>query len=204
MTNAERGDIPAAGTEDIIRAILMYQPRGVSQIRLLKLYYLAELRYISKNSARLSPAVYFKYNNGPYSIDVIKTVKELPENIVESKPTTLYGNENCCFFYPRGDCAPDLEPELAEFMRDFMNVYMYMPTNKIIQCAYATAPFLWAEFDEDINFELWAEVTRAFRDSDRVQQAVDESLAAPPAFTSDSLDDFYNYLMAPEGSTRAS
>lgn len=50
-------------------------PHGLSQIRLLKLLWLAELRHYERTHQRLTDANWFRWNNGPYAKEPINTVK---------------------------------------------------------------------------------------------------------------------------------
>src|SRR5579884_1938423 len=51
-------------------------PHGLSQVRLLKLLWLAELKHYERTRERLTDANWFRWNNGPYAKEPINAVKD--------------------------------------------------------------------------------------------------------------------------------
>ena len=65
----------AIGVRPAAALIARAHPHGLPQIRLLKLLWLAELRYYERTGNRLTSAGWWRWDFGPYSKDVINTVK---------------------------------------------------------------------------------------------------------------------------------
>jgi hypothetical protein len=65
----------AVGIEPAALLVARSHPHGLPQVRMLKLLWLAELRHFERTGERLTPAAWWRYDYGPYSKDVINTVK---------------------------------------------------------------------------------------------------------------------------------
>src|SRR5438132_9188105 len=114
---------PASTTEAIIRAIVLRQPKGASQTRLLKLFYLAETKYMAETGKRLTDADFFRYDRGPYSKAVVNTARLLPPDIVIGREQAVSPDVEGVFFSPGPDCAPDLPKEVDQFIDSLMSIY---------------------------------------------------------------------------------
>ncbi len=62
--------------QDAALLVAKAHPHGLPQVRMLKLLWLAELRHFERTGERLTPAGWWRWQHGPYSKDVINTVKK--------------------------------------------------------------------------------------------------------------------------------
>lgn len=191
------GPKPAMTTETLVRAIIARQPRGVRKKRLVKLAYLAELRYASRYGRRLSDADFFRHIYGPYSRRVIAEATRLSDSVVDREDGRVSGYEGeSTSFSPARGCEPVMPPALRAFFDEFMSIYGRIETEEITKEAYRTAPFRAAQHEEEIDFAAWSKVVQSFSASPAVSSAITLSLKGKALYTSDNFDTLTEYLKA--------
>lgn len=187
---------PAATTETIVRAIISRQPKGVSQTRLLKLFYLAETKYMAETGKRLTDADFFRYDQGPYSKDVVNTARSLSPEIVIGREQAVSPDYEGVFFSPGPSCSPDLSEEISGFIHSLMGIYGREKTDAIVGAAYRSAAFLAAGDRQDIGFARWGASVEDFRKSSAIETAIREAVDREPIFQCESLKELTEYLEA--------
>jgi uncharacterized phage-associated protein len=171
------GTGPAIDAATLSRAIIARQT-SVSGIRLVKLAYLAEVRYLERTGQRLSDADWFSWKHGPYSKKIVHGARDQAPAVVRREERQVLGTT--ANFYSAGpDCPPDLPAEVSTFLDEFLTVYGHEDTQAVISAAYRTAPFLRARAGKKIDLRGWGRSVSNFRSAPDVQAMVRAGFDGP-------------------------
>jgi hypothetical protein len=138
---------------DII-VYLTFKTKYLTEIRLTKLIYIAEIYSIEKFGRRLSEINFLSYYYGPWSQEISFAGEMLSGgDILIEFDTTLHGHD-ASFFKPNVD-KPTVrlyEGDLS-ILDDVLTDWGFKKTPEIIEYAKSTFPYKNSEFGELINFD---------------------------------------------------
>lgn len=160
----------ATTPESLARAIIARQPQ-VSTVRLLKLAFLAETRYIEQFGSRLSDADWFNWKHGPYSKRIVNGVRGLPEDVVHHKER-LVSDRRANYYTSGRNCAPELSSQVANFLDNLIRVYGGEDTQAIVSAVYRLTPFRRSQSGRPIDLDAWAHAVAQIKNSSDVQRRV--------------------------------
>lgn len=158
--------------EDVVRFLARNHTRGMSQIRLLKLFYLAELKHIARTGRRLTGADFFHYKNGPFSKKVINTAHELVGSELELQERVFRDGHEGLFFIPAKVRSPRVSREAAQTLDLIVKEYGRLSTEAIKDAAYETLPFAHSRMKEDIDFARWKRFAETFFERPEIRARV--------------------------------
>lgn len=168
--------------QDAIRLIAKAHDHGVSQTRLLKLLWIAELRYCEKTGQRLTNATWFRWDYGPFSKDVINTAKAdttlLKEQAVSPDGPMLAFHATT---------APEVDDqEAVKVLADTVWLYNKYNLHEILAEVYEDGFFNDTPYGSDFEFRRLPE----FRDIDISAEELQE-IWSSPSFPVSSIDDLF-------------
>lgn len=172
----QSADDPAIDPSVLARALVCRQTH-VSGLRLVKLAYLAEVRYLAAYGTRLTRVRWRSWKFGPDSRELISSVNSLPEDQVRSATKEVLGHD-ARYYSPGPSCRPTLEPELDQFFDDLLAVYGSYDTTFIVSAAYRSTPFQRTPAAREIDLEGWARSFTEAARSDGMLAHVQEGLAS--------------------------
>lgn len=193
---------PAIDAATLSRAIISRQP-SVSGIRLIKLAYLAEVRYLEHTGKRLSTARWFVWKHGPFSKEVVNSARDQPETVVIHSERSVMGKT--AHFYTAGpECAPDIPREIGAFLDDIIETYGQFDTQAIISAAYRTGPFFNLPSGRSISFSSWRNRVAGFRSSPEVRAHIQRGLEGErfPFSDVEELTELLANLRVPDDASR--
>lgn len=125
-------------------------PNGLSQLRLLKLLYLAELRHYERHGTRLTNADWFRHDYGPFS----KTIATLlRKNIVtEGEWLDLGGGKRMLSIKAKGPGPEQVGEDERASLEDTLWFYEDHTTDEIVQDVYEDPFFENTPFSNDFDF----------------------------------------------------
>jgi len=140
-----------------LRDIIIYftfKTKYLTEIRLTKLIYIAEIYSIKKFGRRLSEINFLTYYYGPWSQEISFAGEVLSGgDILLEFDTTLHGYD-ASFFKPNVDKTTiDLSEEDVSILDGVLNDWGFKKTPEIIDYAKSTFPYKNSEFGELINFD---------------------------------------------------
>lgn len=136
-------------TKDAALMVARAHPRGVSQTRLLKLLWLAELEHYSKTGQRLTDANWFRYDHGPFSKDVLQTINQA-EGFVHEQFISSHGVRSKLIL-PTTEPGAEQTPE-AETLEEVLWKFSTYDTEELLDEVYAEPFFETTEFGHDFDF----------------------------------------------------
>lgn len=151
--------IPFNKPEDLekIRSIIDYFTykmggKYLSTRRLMKLYYTAELKSIEKLGRRLSSATFLNWNYGPWSPNV-SLVADMSDTVrVEAKePTDKYPGKR--YVPALEETEVNLSKKEMEILDEVIVEWKYKNTDTLVKKTKISAPFIWSEHGQKIDFE---------------------------------------------------
>lgn len=125
---------------------------GLSQIRLLKILWLAELHHYEATGERLTPAGWWRWDYGPYSKDVINAVRKDTRHFKVSKDeeATTVGR---LAILARPRPGPNTLSEAAlQVLDDAIDMYSSYNTVEILAEVYSDPFFENTAYGEDFDF----------------------------------------------------
>ena len=142
----------AAEVRDVTARIALAHPHGLPQVRLLQLPRLAELKHYGRTGRRLTRAGWWRWNHGPYSKDVINTVKHDTKTFrVERQPEEPWQAGLVIHANPRAVKEPsDREGLLA--IDEVLSTYREYTNEELFQEVYADPFFEATPFSADFDF----------------------------------------------------
>lgn len=152
-----------------IRSIITYFTyklggKYLSTRRLMKLYYMAELRSIEKHGRRLSKAKFWNWDYGPWSLDVVlvaDTVDGIKTELQE--PTDKYSGKRYVPLYDKTKVF--LNKEEMEILDKVLTHWKWKKTDKLVKETKSFAPFTWSSLGEEIPFDKLIECyDKTYRD----------------------------------------
>lgn len=138
---------------------------GLSQIRLLKLLWLAELRFAEAYGERLTPAGWWRWDYGPYSKDVINTVRTDTRHFKVSRDdeaTTAGGLAISAKAPPAGGT---LSQRALEMIDDVVDMYGSYSTPELLTEVYADPFFEQTPHGNDFDFGRLADFRKDVTES---------------------------------------
>ncbi len=187
---------------DII-VFFTYKTKYLTEIRLIKLIYLAELCAIEKLGKRLIDIDFKSYFYGPYS-DVINLTGQAisgKDIIMEYKETNKNGLY-ATFFKTTKDktCVEHLETDEFEVLDEVVRNWGFKPTVEIVTATKETEPYLQTEFGDIIDLDKYKEDMDSIYRNKKLVASVKKSmieaqegigiLCATPA----ELEDYFDSL----------
>ncbi len=141
-----------AEVRDVAARIASAHPHGLPQIRLLKLLWLAELRYYERTGTRLTQAGWWRWNHGPYSKDVINVVKHDSRSFrVERQGEEPWQVGLVIHANPRAMKAPS-DRERLRSVDEVLSTYREYTNEELVQEVYADPFFQATPFSSDFDF----------------------------------------------------
>jgi uncharacterized phage-associated protein len=165
---------PAVEGGVLARAIIARQPR-VSGVRLVKLAFLAEVRYSERFGRRLSNADWFNWKHGPYSKRIINDTNAQPADVVRHEQENVL-DKMANFYYPGPNCAPPLPGEVSSVLDDLIAVYGEADTQSIVTAAYRSTPFARSTAGRKIDLDGWAAAMNDLKESPEVHSKIKSAL----------------------------
>ncbi|MGI0128934.1 MAG: type II toxin-antitoxin system antitoxin SocA domain-containing protein [Thermoplasmata archaeon] len=154
MIKTARGSVPQSAVEvrDAAARIALAHPHGLPQIWLLKLLWLAELKYYERTDRRLTRAGWWRWNHGPYSKDVINTVKRDTKTFrVERQQEETWQTGLVIHTNPRA--VKELsDREGLRAIDEVLWTYREYTNEELIQEVYADPFFEATPFSDDFDF----------------------------------------------------
>lgn len=180
------------GEKDLerIRDVLAYLVYSVGHHyltawRLMKLFYLAELKAIERLEHRLTAATFYRWKYGPWSAEVALVADGIPhEDIRIERGETPEGHEARFYRPARIRTIVGLETEEIEAIKEVLDDWRYRKTRELVEACKDTVPFQEALPDDSIDLEGYLNYLReltpeARRRIDEVLIAVKEGRSRP-------------------------
>ncbi len=119
----------------------------LSPRRLMKLYYMAEIKSIQKFQKRLSKVDFLNWKHGPWSLDVILTADTIDDvEIIEAEKGKRV--------VPALDKTKvELTKDETDVLREVVDEWKYEKVDDLVAKAKSTPPFTWSEKRQKIDFE---------------------------------------------------
>ncbi|MHB1916570.1 MAG: type II toxin-antitoxin system antitoxin SocA domain-containing protein [Thermoplasmata archaeon] len=143
---------PAVEVRDAAARIALGHPHGLPQVRLLKLLWLAELRYYEETGKKLTGAGWWRWSHGPYSKDVINAVKRDTKTFrVERQRDEAWQTGLVIHANPRAVKQP-LDLEGVRAIDEVLFTYKEYTNEELIQEVYTDPFFEATPFSHDFDF----------------------------------------------------
>lgn len=165
-----------------IRDIIVYftfKTKYVTNLRLMKLIYIAEKYSCELQGKRLTNATFLNYNYGPWSPDISQAGEILSgHDIVLENDKTTKGYD-ACFFKPN---VKQTTISLSEKEKKILDLVIedwgYKKTSDIIEYTKSTEPFISTEFDEIIDLKEYCEIciNRSIEEDENLIKALKKSI----------------------------
>lgn len=157
----------AAEVRDAAARIALAHPHGLPQVRLLKLLWLAELKYYERTGRRLTRAGWWRWNHGPYSKDVINTVKRDAKTFrVERQQEEPWQAGLVIHANPRAVKEPS-DREGLQAIDEVLSTYREYTNEELIQEVYADPFFEATPFSADFDFAKLNSFRRSLPESEQ-------------------------------------
>lgn len=125
-------------------------PRGVSQTRLLKLIWLAELEHYMKTGEKLTDASWFRYDHGPFSKEILRTVEE--EDCFDQEE--FMSSHGVRAKLIRSDEAtPEGDQDAIDTLESVVWKYEKYETSELLEEVYGDPFFEETPFGHDFDFD---------------------------------------------------
>ena len=156
----------AAEVRDAAARIALAHPHGLPQVRLLKLLWLAELKYYERTGRRLTMAGWWRWNHGPYSKDVVNTVKRDTKTFrVERQQEESWQTGLVIHANPRAVKEPS-DREGLRAIDDVLATYGEYTNEELVQEVYADPFFEATPFSVDFDFAKLTSFRRTLPESE--------------------------------------
>lgn len=163
---------------DII-VFFTYKTQYLTEIRLNKLIYLAELYSIEKLGKRLLDIDFFSYHYGPYSPDIATVGEAISgEDItIEYEPTNT--GYNATFYKTTQDktCVKHITEKEFEVLDDIVRDFKYKSTPQIVDAAKNSEPYLETNFADVIDLDKYKKDMDAIYRNNELINSVKQSMA---------------------------
>lgn len=144
---------------DII-VFFTYKTKYLTEIRLIKLIYLAELYAIEKLGKRLTDIEFISYYYGPYSGVINLTGQAISgEDIIMEYKETNKNGLYATFFKTTKDktCVEHLETDEFDMLDEVVRDWGFKPTKEVVAATKETEPYLQTEFGDIIDLDRYKE-----------------------------------------------
>lgn len=143
---------PTVEVRDAAARIVLAHPHGLPQVRLLKLLWLAELKYYERTGKRLTQAGWWRWNHGPYSKDVINIVKRDTKTFrVVRQQEEAWQTGVVIHVNPRAMKQPS-DPEGTRAIDEVLSIYREYTNEELVQEVDADPFFEATPFSDDFDF----------------------------------------------------
>jgi uncharacterized phage-associated protein len=159
-----------------VKSVVLYLVENYPNItttRLQKLFYLAELRSIEKNGKRISDAKYCSYRYGPYSPDVSAVADGLIDKEITRKEFMRENHRGKSYRLNTKSVKFNLEPSEMRILDEILSEYKYKKNESILKEVYESEPFVWAAFNEDLDFNAYKKECKLLYHNDRIKERVE-------------------------------
>ncbi|MCD4841959.1 MAG: SocA family protein [Methanosarcinales archaeon] len=163
---------------DII-VFFTYNTKYLTEIRLNKLIYLAELYSIEKLGKRLLDIDFLSYRYGPYSPDIATIGEAISgEDITIEYETTNTGH-NANFYRTTKDkmCVKHLTVEEFGVLDDIVRDFKFKSTSQIVDAAKNSEPYLKTSFEDVIDLDKYKRDMDAIYRNNELIDSVKQSMA---------------------------
>lgn len=149
--NGGHGSAYAVDTKSAALLVARAHPHGLPQVRMLKLLWLAELRHYERTSQRLTPAGWWRWDYGPYSKDVVNTIKRSTrafrlEKVVEAPfPSAL-------MIHASESVTAPLDLPAADALKETLWLYEKYTDRELLEEIYADPFFEETPYSHDFDF----------------------------------------------------
>ncbi len=173
-----------AGKVDAVSATFLANLDFMTDRRLQKAYYLAEVWSIEERLERLSAVDFASWRHGPWSLHVRESEERLESKGVAERiiKPAKDGVEVELLKVTNPSGAPGLEPDEREFLVEVSAALRFIDSQRLTQVAKATAPFRGTPPEGRIDLDGYLEAVRKRHaklvDSPSVAALVAEAKAA--------------------------
>lgn len=169
--------------KDAVEIIANEHPHGISQTRLLKLLWLAELRHFEKTGERLTDANWFRWDHGPFSKDVLNTAKK--QLTLESAEV----NDQTITMLHSKKHSPIVDDETTKTLKDTMWVYNKYTLDDMLKELSEDPFFKDSPYGRDFDFSQLPK----YREIGLTDEQVKEIWDSPTSPVND-LDELFDEL----------
>jgi uncharacterized phage-associated protein len=149
-----RTSAPRAATAEAAWIVARGHPRGLAQVRLLKLLWIAELRHFEAHGERLTPANWWRWEHGPYSKDVINTVRDTRRSFSVVRDPDAVGANGLLVSAKASPPGNTLSGTARETLADVLDLYGSYSNAEILAEVYADPFFEGTPYGSDFAFGL--------------------------------------------------
>lgn len=135
-------------------------PHGLAQVRLLKLLWLSELRFYESYGTRLTFANWWRWEHGPYSKDVINTVRQADRNFSVHRDLDLAGATGLLITAKQHSPGNTLTGEAKAVIDDVLDMHSRYSNAEILAEVYADPFFEATPYGSDFEFGTLANYRR--------------------------------------------
>jgi hypothetical protein len=122
--------------------------------RLMKLFYLAELRAIEVLGRRLTPARFYRWKHGPWSPEVALVADGIPQADFEVKTGRTPEGHEARFYRPTKETTfIQLDPGKVKIVDEVLGEWKYRKTRELVEASKETVPFQEASLGESVDFD---------------------------------------------------
>lgn len=144
---------PDSAIQEAVSRVASAHPHGLSQVRLLKLLWLAELRHLEQFGDRLTPAGWWRWDYGPYSKDVINSVRKDTRHFkvsLDDEVATVGGRIILAKAPVEGTT---LTKQALEILDDIIDMYSSYSTQELLAEVYSDPFFEETAYGDDFDFQ---------------------------------------------------
>jgi putative ubiquitin-RnfH superfamily antitoxin RatB of RatAB toxin-antitoxin module len=167
MERSELGDIIVYLTSKM---------RYLTEIRLVKSIFAADIYHIEKFAKRLTDVQFTKYRHGVWSPQIVNeaTLMDGSDILVEIKETP--DKHEATFFKPiRDKVFTNLSGEKISTLEDVVEEWKYKPTNELIDFTKSTIPYRRAKFGEVLDLDRYVKLMNQICGDEELIKAVERS-----------------------------
>ncbi len=122
--------------------------------RLMKLFYLAELRSIQVLGSRVTPVTFYRWKHGPWSPEVALVADGIPHADFEVMSGETRDGHKARFYRPTKDSTViEIEPDKVRIINDVLKEWRYRKTKELVEASKDTIPFQAASLGEPIDLD---------------------------------------------------
>lgn len=129
--------------------------RGLPQMRLLKLLWLAELKHFKETGRRLTPAEWYKWEYGPYSETVVNAVKR-DETHFDMEESMSERGRRYVLIRPKAEPPGNVQADEQRTLDDVLWLYKEFTTDEILYDVYGDPFFERTGYGDDFDFSRLA------------------------------------------------
>jgi uncharacterized phage-associated protein len=162
----------AKRVKDIVTWLVFRHPRDyrVTASRLMKLYYMAELRAIEKLGRRLSRADFVNWNYGPWSQGVAMIADSVHPDIGMERGKTKDGRDAKFYKAKMPQTSVDLPKEEMHILDEVIKEWYSVKTKNLVEASKDTYPFRSSKYGELIDFDTYANCWRELKSGEAVRE----------------------------------